>query len=523
MGWRDTIRPIDGGEITPPVPTKSWRDSIRPIEPEVSQLESGIRGFAQGATLDFSDEITGLAESIFTNKTYEQARDESRLKYKAAEEANPLTYNASEIAGGVATAFVPGLGAVGGVAKGATLAAKVGTGVVSGAVQGGLQGLGEAEGSADIQMKNALTSAGIGGAFGGAFGGLFHGVEKAAGVIAKKAEPWVDLNKAISENANISKLQRKVDLNKQAGKPVSEAITDVERSLELLREPPSIGGKSLVFKAAGKNTDELIDEAKRVIDEHDILRNKAMDAVQDTKLIRGAFAEASDSLKMKRDQLIANEVQLMPDERRLILERYNDAIAKLDDKAKNATDLKELNKFRKQYENQKTEKMFIEGSKANKQILTDVGTSSREAMNNVFNKIDPENANVFNELGKREHYAIKLEDYLIDRKASDKPKEFISLSTGGVGYIGGSIGGIPGAITSIAVKKGLDYLASPAGKLFVANMVNAVGESNFTKSMNSPALKAIFDLNVSDKLKASMIRKIAAEGGKSDEQRNGDM
>ena len=78
-------------------------------QPEpVSELESTARGAIQGATLGFADEISGAVESAFTEKTFEQARDESRSNFKDAQVANPVAYIMGEVAGGIATTVSTG-------------------------------------------------------------------------------------------------------------------------------------------------------------------------------------------------------------------------------------------------------------------------------------------------------------------------------------------------------------------------------------------------------------------------------
>ena len=108
------------------------------VAPEVSPLESGLRGAAQGASLGFADELTGAGEAgldTVTGKSdlsnlieaYKKHRDESRAAYKAAEEANPKSYLAGNIIGGIApVAASGGLGA--GVQGAARLGALAGAG-----------------------------------------------------------------------------------------------------------------------------------------------------------------------------------------------------------------------------------------------------------------------------------------------------------------------------------------------------------------------------------------------------------
>ena len=101
-------------------PDTSWESTIRD---ETGVLESAARGFAQGATLGLADEGTAFLESLFTDKTYDESLAESQQAYKEAEEDNPNTF----LAGEMASFFVPGTparAAVGIAVKGAKAAGK---------------------------------------------------------------------------------------------------------------------------------------------------------------------------------------------------------------------------------------------------------------------------------------------------------------------------------------------------------------------------------------------------------------
>lgn len=144
----------------------AMEESSRP-----SGLESGIRGLAQGASFDFADEITGGLESaagslgLVPDKTYEQARDESRAAYQAAQKANPIEYGAGQVGGAIGTMFIPGLN----VAKGATLGGTALRAGLTSAAQGGLTSLGASEeDNIGGLARDTLVGAGIGGLIGGA-------------------------------------------------------------------------------------------------------------------------------------------------------------------------------------------------------------------------------------------------------------------------------------------------------------------------------------------------------------------
>jgi hypothetical protein len=151
------------------------------LKEKPSLLESGLRGAAQGATFGFADEATGALEALFTDKSYAQARDEARKAYEAAQQANPKTYLAGDIGGSIATAFIPGLGALN-AGKGAKLAEVAG----KGALQGGLSGLGRAEGDVGEQLQDTAAGALLGGATGAL-------ASKAGDLLGKAADTTQDV------------------------------------------------------------------------------------------------------------------------------------------------------------------------------------------------------------------------------------------------------------------------------------------------------------------------------------------
>lgn len=146
--------------------------------PEISQTESAIRGGVQGLSFGFADEATARLESILKNKPYEEALQESRSAYKQAQEANPITYTGSEIVGGIAPAFIPGVGQ-------AATGAKLGKLATIGAGTGALSGLGYSEGK---DIGEIARDVGIGGALGGALPVLGRGIARATQSIKPLAD-----------------------------------------------------------------------------------------------------------------------------------------------------------------------------------------------------------------------------------------------------------------------------------------------------------------------------------------------
>ena len=168
----------DAGSITPPpggglVPDEG---SIQAPE-EPGRLEALGRGALQGVSFGFADEAQGALESIFTDKTYQQARDAARAANARAQAAHGGFYGAGEVGGGLAGAFVPGLG----IAEGAGL----GTVAAKSALAGGLGGLGSSEAT---DVGGLAKDVGEGAAFGAAGGAVAHGLGTVAGKVLGGAE-----------------------------------------------------------------------------------------------------------------------------------------------------------------------------------------------------------------------------------------------------------------------------------------------------------------------------------------------
>jgi hypothetical protein len=149
--------------------------------PAPSQLESGLRGIAQGATLNSAPVITGAAQALGDKAQgllsgqqtpdladlYRQYQQASQKQYDAAQQANPKTYLAGNIAGSIAPlALAP-------EAEGGLLA-KMGTNALTGATVGGVSALGSSQGNLDTEenrkqlgedvVKQALTGTALGSA-----------------------------------------------------------------------------------------------------------------------------------------------------------------------------------------------------------------------------------------------------------------------------------------------------------------------------------------------------------------------
>ncbi len=316
---------------------------------DVSMLESGVRGAAQGLTSGFADELVGGVKAIpelldgteAYKAEYEKQRDAERLANKLAQEANPATYMTSELASGVGSFFIPGLN-VAKAAKGASLATKAIQGAKSGAALGALSGAGYSEGDTAGQV---LMDTAIGGTIGAATGGVipaipaaFNAAKQLTSPVAKKATGLLTNNFEILEDAGtaakagmegISVVGRKAKdtintnieetvkgivkiLNKSKDKASKEIGTALNKMVK-----SDIPGEALV-----NDTQALLDQAKKtandatkeVISNTENKLNEYKKIIQELQVVKGVEApssleEATSKLSQKvREKKIAGEM-----------------------------------------------------------------------------------------------------------------------------------------------------------------------------------------------------------------------
>lgn len=237
-------------------------------------IESGLRGLKQGVTLGFGDELTGAIESLFTAKTYKQARDEARANDKAAEASHPWVFGGGELAGGVATSLVPGLG----IAKGAGLAANA---LKAGAISA-VQGLGSSDKETlGGQLQDAATSGVLGGVTAGVAGKVLSGAPE-------RLEKRLLGN--ITEGATATQRDRVVG---KAGSRVGDVLEAIK------------GDKAI--KAAGAEPSKLLPAIQESLD--------ATGARLDAAVAKGAPIKVSDV--MGRIEDVATELEKDPGKRAL--------------------------------------------------------------------------------------------------------------------------------------------------------------------------------------------------------------
>lgn len=242
--------PAAGGDFDPDAYLRAKARALsaemaRPDRRAVGTAEAAGRGFLQGASMGFGDELTGAAEALLTDKKYAQARDESRFENQQAQDQHGFAYGAGQVAGGVASglATAPLLPAAG------TLGSAVG----GGALVGAASGLGSSE--ADLTKGDALGAlrdTAIGGAVGAAGGAVAHGLGKFVANAPKRLEERVisDLKGEGTKSLTTPTLGRALSEN---GDNVREAVKAA--ALKPMQAPTKIA--AAVEKATEKFGGEI--------------------------------------------------------------------------------------------------------------------------------------------------------------------------------------------------------------------------------------------------------------------------
>lgn len=162
----------------------------------MGSLGAAGRGALDTATFGTSDEaIAGLKTGFGFFGDYGKSVANERDLLKQAQEQHPIAFGAGQVAGVLPTLAIPGMG----IAKGATLAGKVGRGILAGGAQGVAYGAGSAEGGVPERAQGALTGGLIGAGTGAAVPIVGNVIGKAIGGAAGRAAvPTSDAIKATS-------------------------------------------------------------------------------------------------------------------------------------------------------------------------------------------------------------------------------------------------------------------------------------------------------------------------------------
>lgn len=254
-----------------------------PAEDEgVSKTESFLRGAAQGATLDFADEIAGAGSTVGSLLTdqrdlpltevldlYRQKRDESRQAFQEAEEANPATFTAGDVAGGIAPALVTGGASVAPTLAKQGLKAAAKVGAKAGAKAGAATALGRTEEITDLPevAEDVAVGTALGAGFGAAIPSATKGAKKfgeVSGAAIRKASSFVgevddNIAKLLQKDKEL--LAQQLPYNEIADKVlknVNSSLGDWKNSAKKAR--------TLLSKERTISKEALLDEVDNVLD-----------------------------------------------------------------------------------------------------------------------------------------------------------------------------------------------------------------------------------------------------------------
>jgi hypothetical protein len=438
-----------------------------PEQQEPGRLEALGRGALQGATFGFADEAQGALESIFTDKTYQQARDAARAANARAQAAHGGFYGAGEIGGGIASAFVPGLN----IAEGAGL----GTVAAKSALAGGLGGLG---GSEATSVEGLAKDVGAGALEGGVGGAVAHGVGQGLSKVLGGADKKIETDAL----KGIAGAEGKAGASTAA----TQKLMDAKEARALLHEPIEPGkpgtlidlahGSAEDTKPAIKALQEKVgrEELDPIYAKHD----EATGGIRVSDLVKHYDEEIADlskspvnesyvkSLEQTRDSVIKAWAPKMADEldRRQApgLSSVRDAIiAKFDEKVP-ASKVRSL-----ATELQDRGASDVANPQLGTQVKQYLGSTTKDFVNNRVEEA----------LGPADRAALERSNarmsslYAMLRAVEERePKEFGnklnaqgagSKVLGGLGMLGGMVlapHSIPGAVAAVAAPKVIDQL-----------------------------------------------------------------
>jgi len=165
-----------------PVGVEGYNPETGEVEPQFSRAGSAVAGAADIGSFGFGDEIASYIGSWISGDPREQVLEEIRGNQQAAQEQNPGSYLAGQIAGGLGqVAATGGAGFGPAMARGGAGLGRVALGsAADGAIYGAGYGAGSANGDIKDRLAGAIMGAGIGGATGAVLPAVTAGASKAA-------------------------------------------------------------------------------------------------------------------------------------------------------------------------------------------------------------------------------------------------------------------------------------------------------------------------------------------------------
>lgn len=147
------------------------------VERTVSKASSAAYGAADQASLGFGDELASFVGSWLSGEPREDVLREMRANKSRAQEANPGSYLAGQIGGGLAQGAIAGPASFTARMGGSTLGRAALGSRIDGAILGGAYGVGSGE-NAQERAASGLIGAGVGGVAGTAMPYIVKGASE---------------------------------------------------------------------------------------------------------------------------------------------------------------------------------------------------------------------------------------------------------------------------------------------------------------------------------------------------------
>jgi len=258
------------------------------------------RSAAAGLTFNFSDEAIAALRSRIEGISYDEALADERAKKKAFEGQYPVAAFGAELAGGLPTMLVPGLGPV----KAAQTAGRVGKVVnapitqmaTAGAKQGALSGMGEAEGGIGDRIEGAATGAATGAAVGAGLGVAGKAVAPVARNVMERFRPGVADDVAMAkvlqdlERSGLTPAQAKKEFEILSQSGAKPSFFDVSPSLTSRAE-------SVVQREGAAGEQIVEDIAARQKGQRSRIMGEAKGALGQTKGFYDTAEDAAEALR----------------------------------------------------------------------------------------------------------------------------------------------------------------------------------------------------------------------------------
>jgi hypothetical protein len=244
-----------------------------------------VRSAAQGALFNFADEAIGLFSPA--------AKEEMRLRQDLFQKEHPVADAVAGLAGGIGTAFVPGVGAAK-VVKGAkSVGQAVKAGVKTGAIAGALGGAGAAESMSDIPEQAAT-----GAAFGAGIGAAVPAAVGAVKLLGPSARATRRLRQGIQESGGVDAVRAANAAAGAAGRGDEAMLGNLSDELGQQLDFAANANPKTFVEANRKASQQAAGMSERVVDDvasavgHPVAQERAQQLASETaEWAEGAYGQ----------------------------------------------------------------------------------------------------------------------------------------------------------------------------------------------------------------------------------------